>query len=106
MQNANKLLSWEPLNFAIIIPNLVNFKDHCKANNIEWLGNEAMMTNEILTKLINTHVKQVNDAHAPYEHLKRVKLISGNWTVEGGEITPKLSLKRKVIKEKNKPPLI
>ncbi len=61
-----------------------------------------MMTNEILTKLINTHVKQVNDAHAPYEHLKRCKLISANWTVEGGEITPKLSLKRKVIKEKNK----
>lgn len=87
---------------AIIIPNLVNFKDHCKVNNIEWLGNEAMMTHEILTKLINTHVKHVNDAHAPYEHLKRVKLISGIWTVEGGEITPKLSLKRKVIKEKNK----
>jgi long-chain acyl-CoA synthetase len=34
--------------------------------------------------------------------LKRCKLISANWTVEGGEITPKLSLKRKVIKEKNK----
>ncbi len=87
---------------AIIIPNLNNFKEYCKVNNIEWLGNETMMTNEILTKLINTHVKQVNDAHAPYEHLKRCKLISANWTVEGGEITPKLSLKRKVIKEKNK----
>jgi long-chain acyl-CoA synthetase len=87
---------------AIIIPNLINFKEYCKVNNIEWLDNETMMTNEILTKLINTHVKQVNDAHAPYEHLKRCKLISANWTVEGGEITPKLSLKRKVIKEKNK----
>ena len=32
----------------------------------------------------------------------RTKIIAGNWSVEGGEITPKLSLKRKVIKEKNK----
>ena len=87
---------------AIIIPNLVNFKDHCKANNIEWLGNEEMVKSDVLSKLINTHVKSVNDAHAPYEHLKRCKLISGTWTVESGEITPKLSLKRKNIKEKNK----
>jgi len=87
---------------AIIIPNLNNFKEYCKVNNIEWLGNETMITNEFLTKLINTHVKQINEAHAPYEQLKRCKLIAANWTVEGGEITPKLSLKRKVIKEKNK----
>ena len=61
-----------------------------------------MLKSDVLSKLINTHVKSVNDAHAPYEHLKRCKLISGTWTVESGEITPKLSLKRKNIKEKNK----
>lgn len=87
---------------AIIIPNFINFKEHCKTNSIEWHGNEAMLSNEVLSKLINNHIKQINEIHAPYEHLKRCKIINGNWTVEGGEITPKLSLKRKVIKEKNK----
>lgn len=87
---------------AIIIPNFINFKEHCKTNSIEWLGNEAMSSNDVLSKLINSHIKQINEVHAPYEHLKRCKIINGNWTVEGGEITPKLSLKRKVIKEKNK----
>jgi long-chain acyl-CoA synthetase len=87
---------------AIIIPNMVNFKEYCKANNIEWKGNEEMIASSELTKIINTHVKQINDSHAPYEHLKRCKIINATWSVESGEITPKLSLKRKIIKEKNK----
>jgi long-chain acyl-CoA synthetase len=87
---------------ALIVPNLSNFKEHCKLNNIEWKGNDEMRANEVLNKLINDHVKEINKVHAPYEHLKRCKIINGSWSVEGGEITPKLSLKRKVIKEKNK----
>ncbi len=87
---------------AIIVPNVLNFKEHCKTNNIEWLGNDKMIVSEELSKLINDHVKQLNKIHAPYEHLKRCKIINGHWTVESGEITPKLSLKRKIIKEKNK----
>ncbi len=87
---------------AIIIPNILNFKEHCKTNSIEWLGNDEMLASEALNKLINEHVKEINKIHAPYEHLKRCKIINGQWSVESGEITPKLSLKRKVIKEKNK----
>ena len=87
---------------AIIIPNVVNFKEHCKANGIDWKGNDEMIASAELNKIINTHVKQINDIHAPYEHLKRCKIINATWTVESGEITPKLSLKRKIIKEKHK----
>jgi long-chain acyl-CoA synthetase len=87
---------------AVIVPNILNFKEHCTVNNIEWLGNDKMLDSAELNKLINDHVKEINKVHAPYEHLKRCKLISGPWSVESGEMTPKLSLKRKVIKEKNK----
>ena len=85
---------------AIIIPNMIAFKEYCEKNNIEWKGVEAMRGHEELSKLINTHVRNMNKELAPYENLKRCQLISGTWSVEGGEITPKLSLKRKVIKEK------
>jgi long-chain acyl-CoA synthetase len=85
---------------AIIIPNILNFKEYCKAGNIEWRGNEAMIKSEEITQLISDHVKQINKTLAPYEQLKRCKIISGFWSVESGEITPKLSLKRKVIAAK------
>lgn len=55
-----------------------------------------------INKLINDYVKEINKAHAPYEHLKRCKLINGWSMYSEVAITPKLSLKRKVIKEKNK----
>ena len=87
---------------AIIIPNLLSFKEHCEINHIEWIGKSEMLKSELLNQLIQGHIKQLNANHAPYEHLKRCKIIEGTWTVEGGEITPKLSLKRKIILERNK----
>ncbi|MGZ3918693.1 MAG: AMP-dependent synthetase/ligase [Bacteroidia bacterium] len=86
---------------ALIVPNMVNFKEYCKANNIEWEGNDAMLNSDELKKIIQSHVKQVNSTLAPYEQLKRCQVIRAHWSVEGGEITPKLSLKRKVIMAKN-----
>ena len=86
---------------AIIVPSFVNFKEYCKDNNITWTNNEEMSAHEELKKLINDHVKVMNKSLAPYEQLKRVGILSKEWSIEGGELTPKMSLKRKIIKEKN-----
>lgn len=88
---------------ALIIPSFSHFKDYCTQHNIEWLGNEAMLTHDEVKKIINEHVKKINASLAAFEQLKRYQLINQVWGVESGEITPKLSLKRKIIFEKNKP---
>lgn len=86
---------------AIIVPSYANFKEYCKDRNIAWTTNEEMSASEELKKLINDHIKSINKVLAPYEQLKRVAILSKEWSIEGGELTPKMSLKRKVIKEKN-----
>ena len=86
---------------AIIVPSFVNFKEYCKDHNITWTNNKEMSAHEELKKLINDHVKVMNKSLAPYEQLKRVGILSKEWSIEGGELTPKMSLKRKIIKEKN-----
>jgi len=86
---------------AIIVPSFANFKEYCKDHNITWTTNEEMSGNEELKKLINEHVKLINKSLAPFEQLKRVAVLSKEWSIEGGELTPKMSLKRKIIKEKN-----
>ncbi len=86
---------------AIIIPSFANIKDYCTKNNIEWLSNEAMLNNDVLKKLILNPIKELNKDLAPHEQLKRCELINSHWSVEGGEITPKLSLKRKAIYQKH-----
>jgi long-chain acyl-CoA synthetase len=87
---------------AIIVPSLDRFKEYCANHLIEWKGNDAMAEHAELKRLIAEHVKKVNATLGAYEQLKRYQLINASWTVEGGEITPKLSLKRKFIAEKNK----
>ena len=86
---------------AIIVPSFANFKEYCKDHNISWTNNQEMSAHEELKKLINDHVKVINKTLAPYEQLKRVAILSKEWSIEGGELTPKMSLKRKIIKEKN-----
>lgn len=85
---------------ALIVPSFANFREYCKDNGIAWTSNDEMSQHEALRKLINDHIKQINKVLAPYEQLKRVSILKKEWTVEGGELTPKMSLKRKVIKEK------
>ncbi len=85
---------------ALIVPSFANFREYCKDHGIAWTSNDEMSQHEALRKLINDHIKQINKVLAPYEQLKRVSILKKEWTVEGGELTPKMSLKRKVIKEK------
>ena len=61
-----------------------------------------MASHTDLKRLVNEHLKQVNSSLAPYEQLKRCEILTNEWSIDGGELTPKLSLKRKVIKEKYK----
>jgi long-chain acyl-CoA synthetase len=86
---------------AIIVPSFANFKEYCKDNNIRWTSNEEMSKHEVLKKIISDHIKSINKTLAPFEQLKRCEILSKEWSVEGGELTPKMSLKRKIIKEKN-----
>ena len=86
---------------ALIVPNFPNFKEYCKSKGIEWQDHVHMSRHEDLKKMINEHIKQMNKTLAPYEQLKRCEILSKEWGIDSGELTPKLSLKRKIIKEKN-----
>ncbi len=86
---------------ALIVPSFANFKEYCKDNSITWTTNTEMAEHEALKKIINDHIKAMNKTLAPYEQLKRVAVLNKDWSIDGGELTPKMSLKRKIIKERN-----
>jgi long-chain acyl-CoA synthetase len=44
----------------------------------------------------------VNGTLGSYETIKKIELLPREWSIDKGEMTPKLSLKRKVIMEANK----
>ena len=87
---------------AIIIPSYSSFKEHFDNNSIDWVEGNELYLHEEVKKIIADHIKKVNGSLAAFEQLKRYQLINAVWAVESGEITPKLSLKRKAIMEKHK----
>jgi len=47
-------------------------------------------------------IASINPSFNHVEQIKKIVLLPVEWTIESGELTPKLSLKRKVIAEKYK----
>lgn len=82
---------------AFIVPSFAYVQEYCKRHNIEFVSNEQIIKNEQIRTIIIKEVEKVNADLAQYEKIKRPELLTREWSIEKGEMTPKLSLKRKVI---------
>ena len=63
---------------------------------------EALLQDPRVIELYKTIVEGYNQDFNHVEQIKKFELINGEWTIDGGELTPTLKLKRKVIMEKYK----
>lgn len=86
---------------ALIVPSFQYLKDWCAKNNIPYTSNEEIIKNEQILKVIGEEVAKVNSGLAQYETIKKFRLLPREWSIDRGELTPKLSLKRKVILKDN-----
>ncbi|MDE3185182.1 MAG: long-chain fatty acid--CoA ligase [Bacteroidota bacterium] len=87
---------------ALIIPAFVNLRIWCKEHDIDCSDNKKTIANP---QVIELYQKEIERYHKFFNHVEQVKkfeLLSHDWTTDNGELTPKLSLRRKVIMEKNK----
>lgn len=87
---------------ALIVPAFAALKEWCAKNNIPYTTNEEMIKNEAVKKHICQEVENINKSLAQYETIKRPEFLAREWAIDKGEMTPKLSLKRKVILAANK----
>lgn len=85
---------------ALIIPAFAHLKDWCRQNNIPAGTNEELITHPKIIALYQEIVESYNKYFSHVEQIKRFELLPAEWSIETGEMTPKLSLKRKVITEK------
>ncbi len=87
---------------ALIIPSFNNLKEWMKQQNIPDNGNDAIIQNDKVQEFYKNIVEKYNQQFNHVEQIKRFELLPRDWSVDTGELTPKLSLKRKVIMEKYK----
>jgi len=82
---------------ALIVPNFVALKDWAAKNDVSSDSNKALCSNEKVIALIQGECNKLNVSFSNYEMIKKFKLLPAEWSVTTGELTPKLSLKRRVI---------
>ena len=87
---------------ALIVPAFQKLKEWYDQQGKIYPGNSAALQDKEIWTLIKEAVSQYNRNFNPVEQVKKFALIPTEWTVEGGELTPTLKLKRKVIQEKYK----
>ncbi len=80
---------------ALIVPAFAALKAWCARNNIQYTTNEEMIKQEAIIHKIQTQVDAINKDLAHYEMIKAFELLPHELSIERGELTPKLSLKRK-----------
>ena len=87
---------------ALIVPNFVALKAWAEKKGIGYTTDAEMAKDANVLEKFQQIVLLSGKDFGKWEQVKRFALLSKQWSIDGGELTPKLSLKRKIILEKNK----
>jgi long-chain acyl-CoA synthetase len=85
---------------ALIVPNFELLKNWCKKNNLQNDSYRTMIEHNEVKKLYFNIVQKLNINFSKVEQIKKIALLENEWTVENGELTATLKVKRKIINEK------
>ncbi len=92
----------KPYVTALIVPNMERILEFAKDQHLHYLEIEDLVINEQIQKLFEQRIADINSRLAPYETIKKFVLLARDFSIEGGELTPTLKLRRKIIYEKYK----
>ncbi len=87
---------------ALIVPSLANLKEWMLHKEIPFTTIEDAIHNPRVLELYKELIDSFNKFFNHVEQIKKFELLPNEWTIDSGELTPTLKLKRKVIMEKYK----
>ncbi len=90
----------KPYLVALITPNMERLIELGHQQNLDYFDVEELVANEKVRAVFAERIAQLNAKLPSYETIKKFVLLPRDFSVEGGELTPTLKLKRKVIYEK------
>jgi long-chain acyl-CoA synthetase len=84
---------------ALIVPNMDALRAFAKQEGIEADG-DALLNHDAVQKRFRQELERVNRELADFQRVKSFRLISKPFSIETGELTPTLKVKRRVVAEK------
>ncbi|MDR0810814.1 MAG: long-chain fatty acid--CoA ligase [Paludibacter sp.] len=82
---------------ALIVPDFTYLKTWCPLHDVTYTTPAEVIQNETVIKRFQEEVKKYNQYFGSYEQIKKYELIADEWTMQGGQLSPTLKIKRNVI---------
>ncbi|MFA8300873.1 MAG: long-chain fatty acid--CoA ligase [Hyphomicrobiales bacterium] len=88
---------------ALITPDFEHLKSWCRHKKIDYTNNSDMVTNKSIKARFKKEIDHYNKFFGATEKINRFELLDNEWSVQSGELTPNLKVKRDFIMQKYKP---
>jgi long-chain acyl-CoA synthetase len=87
---------------ALIIPNYPLLEEYAKKRGIEYGNREELCKNVRINDMVMTRIETLQQEFAHYEQIKKICLLPQPFSMEKGELTNTLKVKRRVLAENYK----
>jgi long-chain acyl-CoA synthetase len=85
---------------AVICPNFAALERWAREQAVEFHSREDLVRNPRVVEAYQRIIDDVNEGLAHFETLKKVLIVPDDFSVDAGEVTPTLKLRRRVIEQK------
>ena len=85
---------------ALIVPNWEQIESYARLKGLKETSRAELRCSPRIIDLFERQIAELTPDLAQYERVKKVALLENEFTIDGGELTPTLKVKRRVIDEK------
>ncbi|MEP0775004.1 MAG: long-chain fatty acid--CoA ligase [Acidobacteriota bacterium] len=89
-----------PYLVALIVPNFENLEAHFAERGSKGLSREEMAAHPETERLIGEAVREINQELAMHERVRRFTVLAREFSIEEGELTPTMKVRRRVVGER------
>jgi long-chain acyl-CoA synthetase len=87
---------------ALVVPDFDRLGRWAESQGISCENNESLIDHPSIVEFVQSQVDEMSTDLAPFERVKKVRLLAKEFTIDGGELTPTLKIKRNVIESRYK----
>lgn len=85
---------------ALIVPNFERLETEATKMGLTWESNEELLEKPEVRKIFEDEIERFNASIDRQERVRKFVLVPEDFTIEAGEITPSMKVKRRVVEEK------
>lgn len=85
---------------ALLVPNFAKLEEYARKIGLHWASREDLVVCPEILTFVKKAIDDLLSDVAKHERVQRIALLTEAFTIQAGELTPTLKLRRKIILER------